>query len=659
MQMGWTGGTRPRLVSSPVLATAPASSLGSSVLKGGGIRTRTCPSLLVPMHFLRLSIIALTLTAPTFAVVPATVFIPKGAEWKYLDDGSDQGTAWRAATYDDSNWKSGKAKLGFSDGAVTTLNAGQDPKHKFITYYFRKEFTVADPKTIPDLHLELLRDDGAVVYLNGAEVARSNLPAGAILPATPAKAAVAGAAEVAFHPFKLNPAKLAAGRNVIAVEVHQNSGASSDLGFDLELVSPATLPPATTVATGPLSRGPYLQQAAPTSITVRWRTRKPNLGVVRYGSGPAALGQAAQEASDVTDHGVTLTGLTPRTTYYYSIGTATETLAGGDATTLFTTPPPQGTPQNTRIWVLGDAGTKTIHQARVRNAFYTFTGGRIPDFCLLLGDNAYDRGTDAEYQKALFEVYPAMLRRVPFWSCLSNHETAQSVSYVNTYAYFDVFTFPTNGECGGVPSGTEHFFSFDYGNIHLISLDSMTANRSPTGPMATWLTQDLAATTATWIIATFHHPPYTKGSHNSDVERELVEMRRNILPILEQGGTDLVLNGHSHCYERSGLLDGHYGLSTTFNAAMRKQPGIGRADGDGAYIKPLTGPKAHQGTIYNVAGSAGQISGGKLNHPAMLLSLNQLGSVVLDIEGNRLNSTFLGADGLVRDTYSIIKQDAK
>jgi hypothetical protein len=264
-----------------------------------------------------------------------------------------------------------------------------------------------------------------------------------------------------------------------------------------------------------------------------------------------------------------------------------------------------------------------------------------------------------EYQKAIFDVYPAMLRRVPFWSCLANHDTAQSVAHVNKYAYFDIFTFPTSGECGGVPSGTEHYYSFDYGNIHLISLDSMTANRSPTGPMATWLTQDLAATTATWIIATFHHPPYTKGSHNSDVEKELVEMRRNILPILEQGGTDLVLNGHSHCYERSGLLDGHYGLSTTFNAAMRKQPGNGRSDGDGAYIKPLTGPKARQGTIYNVAGSAGQISGGKLNHPAMLLSLNQLGSVVLDIEGNRLNSTFLGADGVVRDTYTIIKQDAK
>ncbi len=607
-------------------------------------------------QFLRLAIPAFVLSSPTFAVTPATVLIPKGAEWKYLDDASDQGVAWRTPTYDDSTWKAGKAKLGFSDAAVTSLSPGQDPKHKPLTYYFRKEFTVADPKAIPNLHLELLRDDGAAVYLNGAEVARSNLPAGPILHATPAKLAVAGIGETTFFPFKLDATKLTAGRNVIAVEVHQNNGASSDLGFDLELKALAAPPP---VPTGPLLRGPYLQQAGPTTITVRWRSSKRNLGVVRFGGSPTALAQEMAETADASDHSVTLAGLTPATTYYYSIGTATEPLTGGDAVTRFTTPPPPGTPQNTRLWVLGDAGTRTINQVRVRNAFYKYTGDRIPDLCLLLGDNAYDRGSEVEYQHELFEIYPAMLRRVPFWSCLSNHETGQSVSFVDTYPYFHIFTFPTQGECGGVPSGTEHWYSFDYGNIHIVSLDSMTANRSPTGPMATWLARDLAATTATWIIAIFHHPPYSKGSHNSDTERPLVEMRRNILPILEQGGTDLVLNGHSHAYERTGLQDGHYGPSNTFTPAMRKNPGTGRVDGDGPYIKPLTGPKAHQGTVYNVAGSAGQISGGPLNHAAMLVSMNKLGSVVLDIEGNRLDSTFLGEDGTVRDSYRIIKQDAK
>ena len=91
----------------------------------------------------------------------------------------------------------------------------------------------------------------------------------------------------------------------------------------------------------------------------------------------------------------------------------------------------------------------------------------------------------------------------------------------------------------------------------------MTSDRSPTAAMATWLRNDLAATAQTWLLAFWHHPPYTKGSHNSDTETELVQMRQNILPILEDYGVDLVLTGHSHSYERSFLLDGHYGTSGT------------------------------------------------------------------------------------------------
>jgi hypothetical protein len=606
------------------------------------------------MSLFRCAFLAVSLALPSFAAPSTGALIPSGAVWKYLDDGSDQGSAWRAVKFDDSKWQAGPAKLGYAGDVATTLRFGPDARKKAITYYFRNEFTVPKPTDVPELQLRLLRDDGAVVYLNGVEIARSNLPAGSIRANTPAVKTVSTAAEKTYFPFTVDPGLLVAGRNVVAVEVHQSGPTSSDLGFDLELAVPPTNPSAPLAVV----RGPYLQQAGPATITVCWRTSKPNCGVVRYGNSPAALTSTATEPSDRADHVVTLTGLTPGTTYFYSVGTAEQVLAGADEGTRFTTSPVPGTPQNTRIWVLGDAGTKTIRQARVRNAFYAYTSARIPDLCLLLGDNAYDRGTDLEYQKAIFEVYPAMLRRVPFWSCLANHDTAQSVSHVNTYPYFNIFTFPTQAECGGVASGSEHYYSFDYGNIHFISLDAQTANRSPTGPMATWVTRDLAATNSTWIIALFHQPPYTKGSHDSDTERGLGEMRRNFLPILEQGGVDLVLNGHSHCYERSGPLVGHYGPAASFAATMQKIPGDGRPEGDGPYIKPLTGPKANQGTVYNVAGSAGQISGGKLNHPAMRVSLNLLGSVVLDIEGNQLDSTFLSDDGKILDHYRIIKRDA-
>lgn len=409
---------------------------------------------------------------------------------------------------------------------------------------------------------------------------------------------------------------------------------------------------------GTLTRAAYLQQAGPTTMTIRWRSSQSIAGRVKYGASATTLTSTADEAAAVTDHEVTLTGLTPNTTYFYSVGSAFDTLAGGDAAHTFTTPPVAGTAPNTRIWVLGDAGTGTSSQTNVRDAFYTWTGARDPNLVLELGDNAYNSGLDSEFQTKVFDIYGSLMKRVPFWSCLGNHETNQATAFVETYPYFSVYTLPKNGECGGVPSGTEHYHSFDYGNIHFINLDSMTASRSATGAMAAWLTNDLASTTRTWIICFFHHPPYTKGSHNSDTETELMEMRANILPILEAGGVDLVLSGHSHCYERSYLLDGHYGLSTTLTPAMKKNAGDGRSTGSGAYIKPLTGPRDHFGTVYTVTGSAGQTSGGSLNHPAHFISLNSLGSLVLDVNGNTLNGTFLRETGATNDSFTLIKQGA-
>ncbi len=424
---------------------------------------------------------------------------------------------------------------------------------------------------------------------------------------------------------------------------------------------------------GSLTRGPYLQKGTPTQITVRWRNTLNDVGRVRYGATPATLNQFVDEASPATgqfDHVVTLTGLTPNTTYYYSIGAGGETLSPGaldnHADFTFTTPPVPGTVINTRIWVLGDAGTSNANAMAVRDAFYNFTGPRTPNLVLELGDNAYPAGRDTEYQTAVFDMYPTMLRKTVFWSCLGNHETAQATAFVDTYPYFDIYTLPTAGEAGGVASGTEHYYSFNYGNIHFISLDSMTANRAvddpatpanEDGPMATWLRNDLQSTTATWIIAFFHHPPYTKGSHNSDTEAPLVQMRQNFLPILEGAGVDLVLTGHSHIYERSVLLDGHYGLSTTLTPAMKLNPGDGRPTGNGAYLKPLAGG-GHQGAVYTLAGSAGQVSGVQPDfpHPANFISLRNLGSLVLDINGTRLDATFVQSDGTTPDTFTIQKQ---
>lgn len=402
-------------------------------------------------------------------------------------------------------------------------------------------------------------------------------------------------------------------------------------------------------------RGPYLQIGTSTSVVVRWRTDAPTDSRVRLGTNMTMLNLVVNEATVTNEHEVFVTGLLPDTKYFYSVGTSTNTFVGGDTNHFFVTSPPPGTAKPTRIWVIGDSGTTDGNQIAVRNSYYNFAGQRHTDLWLMLGDNAYLVGTDSEYQAAVFNMYPELLRKSVLWSTLGNHDTAHSTNFNGAYPYFDIFSFPTNGAAGGVPSFTEHYYSFDYGNIHFICLDSMTANRAPNGNMAVWLQSDLASTTNEWIIAFWHHPPYTKGAHNSDTEIEHIQMRETFLPILEAGGVDLVLGGHSHSYERSYLIDGHYGGSSTFTNRMKLNGGSGREDGTGAYTKNAGGPQSHQGAVYVVAGSSGGLTGGPLNHPAMFVSLNNLGSLVLDISGNRLDAKFIRETGATNDYFTITK----
>jgi hypothetical protein len=421
--------------------------------------------------------------------------------------------------------------------------------------------------------------------------------------------------------------------------------------------------PSTGVTAAEVIRGPYLQMASENRMTIRWRTSAEVVGRVRYGTAPEQLTQSMDGSAAGTEHAVALTGLTPGTTYYYSIGTSAGPDAGGDADHRFTTSPPSGITAPTRIWVLGDTGIATNEQAAVRNAFTLYAAVRPADLLLLLGDNAYFTGTDAEHQTNFFNIYPSTLRRTPVWSTIGNHDTANTTDPTGSSPYFQIFDLPTAAESGGVSSGTERYYSFDRGNIHFICLDSMTSNRAASAPMATWLTNDLAANQKTWTIAFWHHPAYSRGSNNSDTGLESIQMRSQILPILEAGGVDLTLAGHSHSYERSCLLDGHYGHSTTLTSGMKKDSGNGRTDGGGPYLKPLTGPRGNHGAVHVVAGSSAWVGGGTLNHPAMVCSLNQVGSLAIDIQGDRMDVAFVqpggnpsGSSFIIGDSFTILKQ---
>ena len=404
-----------------------------------------------------------------------------------------------------------------------------------------------------------------------------------------------------------------------------------------------------------LVRGPYLQSGTASSVIIKWRTDEATDSLVRYGLAPDSLTLSVSDATSTTEHAVQLTGLSADVKYFYAVGTSADTLAGGDDDHFVVTAPVPGTAKPTRIWVIGDSGTADRSAEAVRDAFLNFTWPRDPDLWIMLGDNAYEDGTDAEYQAAVFETYPQVLRKIVLWPTLGNHDGSTADSTTESSPYYDIFSLPRNGEAGGVASGTEAYYSFDYGNIHFIVLDSYETDRSPDGAMMTWLARDLAANDKEWIIAFWHHPPYSRGSYDSNTQRRSIALRQNAVPLLERYGVDLVLSGHSHSYERSYLIDGHYGRSDTITDALKKNPGDGSATGDGAYQKPATVGAPHAGAVYAVAGTAGKLHRGPLDHRAMAVSLRSLGSMVLDVNGNRLDAIFLDSTGNIQDDFTILK----
>ncbi|MFT5138455.1 MAG: PKD repeat protein [Rhodothermales bacterium] len=404
-----------------------------------------------------------------------------------------------------------------------------------------------------------------------------------------------------------------------------------------------------------LVRGPYLQMQTDDGVTIHWRTDTATDSVVRYGDAPGNLTNTVTDPASVVDHAVVLGGLGANQQYWYSVGDSIAPI-GGDASYHFTTAPPQGFAADTRIWAIGDSGTADANARAVRDAYKAWSVSNPADIWLMLGDNAYNDGTDAEYQAAVFDTYPEILRQVPLWSTLGNHDGHTADSTTQTGPYYDIFNLPKNAEIGGLLSGTEAYYSFDYANIHFVCLDSYETSAAPGDAMMTWLENDLALNTQPWVIAYWHHPPYTKGSHNSDTEGQLIDMREIALPILEDWGVDFVMSGHSHSYERSYLLDGHYGISTTLDpVANVLNPGDGNETGDGVYQKPDSIAAARAGAVYSVAGSSGKTSNAALDHPAMLVNLVSLGSLVVDVSGSRMDVFFLDETGAVQDEFTILK----
>ena len=185
-----------------------------------------------------------------------TTLIPAQANWKYLDDGSDQSNAWRELAFDDSGWSNGVAELGYGDDAdgypeATIVGYGPILNDKYITTYFRHAFTVTNSEFHPNLILRVLRDDGMVLFLNGTEIFRNNMPADPIDYRTLALEEITGADETNWVETCLAPTMFVDGQNVLAAEIHQSSPQSPDISFDLELLTgPSAVPELTITRSG-------------------------------------------------------------------------------------------------------------------------------------------------------------------------------------------------------------------------------------------------------------------------------------------------------------------------------------------------------------------------------------------------------------------------
>ena len=195
-------------------------------------------------------------------ICASETIVARGAEWKYNDSGDNLGTDWRNLSYDDSAWSSGNAVLGYGYASILThLYYGPDPHNRFITYYFRKQFRLADPKKYSLLSLKIIRDNGAVAYLNGKEIFRSNMPQGKINYLTTASTSghkAGGSDTRTWQVTEVDPGKLTEGNNVLAIEIHQASGKNTDLAFDCQLIGATREPVAATF--------PWFQKPGPSAI---------------------------------------------------------------------------------------------------------------------------------------------------------------------------------------------------------------------------------------------------------------------------------------------------------------------------------------------------------------------------------------------------------
>jgi hypothetical protein len=276
--------------------------------------------------------------------------------------------------------------------------------------------------------------------------------------------------------------------------------------------------------------GPYLQDVRPDGITIAWKSKSERRGYVVYG--PDRRARFVHKDRKRKLHAVKLRGLEAGRSYWYRVNDGGGWL--GDWA-IFRTAPRPDDPAGFTFAAVGDSGDGSRREWQVANAI----ARARPAIVIHTGDVVYPDGRARDYTRGLFRPFAAVLARAPFYPTMGNHD----IDRANGQPYRDIFHLPVNDV-----DGSENYYSFDYGQVHFVCLNSNSrvAWLFPNSPQWRWLERDLRESRARWKIVYFHHPPFSSTKRGGRPD-----LLNNIVPLLERGGVDLVLNGHAHAYERT------------------------------------------------------------------------------------------------------------
>jgi Calcineurin-like phosphoesterase/Purple acid Phosphatase, N-terminal domain/IPT/TIG domain len=301
-----------------------------------------------------------------------------------------------------------------------------------------------------------------------------------------------------------------------------------------------------------ITRFPYIQNVHGDRASILWATLEAGVGQVRYSTDGVnyRLATARSRVFSSTETGLPtyvqytadLTGLAPGTDYVYGVIVNGEDIASAGETRFRTAGPGPFS-----FLVLGDSGwgARTPSQGQVAQKF----SQEKPSLILHTGDLVYGDttrgGTFAGYQRNYFDYYASTMSYAPFFPCPGNHD----YELPDAIPYLSVHSVPTEGV---PPADRGRYYSFDWGNVHFVSLDahqSLERCVNGDGAMLRWLDNDLRSTRQFWRIVFFHYPPFATGVNVNDIQCRWA--RESIVPILENYGVQVVFNGHEHSYQRN------------------------------------------------------------------------------------------------------------